>query len=86
MQIKKWFLNGCEHCIGAVVLKKQSTVETSVFCSEFVIMKQGIDALRCLRCMLRIMGVPISVPHIFKGTIYQLQIINQDQNQFKEEK
>ena len=25
--------------------KKQSTVETSVFCTEFVAMKQGIDAL-----------------------------------------
>ena len=29
--------------------KKQSTVETSVFITEFVTMKQGIDALRGLK-------------------------------------
>ena len=33
--------------------KKQSTVEISVFGTEFVIMKQGIDALRGLRYKLR---------------------------------
>ena len=40
--------------------KKQSTVETSVFCTEFVAMKQGIDALRGLRYKLRMMGIPIA--------------------------
>ena len=40
--------------------KKQSTVETSVFGAEFVAMKQGIEALQCLRYKLRVMGIPIS--------------------------
>ena len=40
--------------------KKQSTVETSGFGTEFVAMKQGIDALKGLRCKLRMMGIPIS--------------------------
>ena len=31
---------------------KKATVETSVFGAEFVTMKQGIDALRDLRCKL----------------------------------
>ena len=41
------------------ILKKQYTVETSVFCTEFVVMKQSIDALRGLRYNLRMMGIPI---------------------------
>ena len=41
-------------------LKKQSTVETSVFGAEFVTMKKSIDTLRCLRYKLRMMGIPIS--------------------------
>ena len=32
--------------------KKQFTVETSVFCTEFATMTQGIDALRALRYKL----------------------------------
>ena len=42
--------------------KKQSTVETSVFDAEFVATKQGIDALRGLGYMLRMMGISISGP------------------------
>ena len=38
----------------------QSSLETSVFGTEFVSMKQGIDALRGLRYKLRMMGIPIS--------------------------
>ena len=45
---------------------KQSTVESLVFGAEFVVMKQGIDALRGLRYNLRIIGIPISSPsHIY---------------------
>ena len=46
--------------IGEVVLKKQSTVETSVFAAEFVTREQGKDALRGSRYKLRTMGIPIS--------------------------
>ena len=42
--------------------KKHSTVETSVFGTEFVTMKQGIDTLRGLRYKLRMMGILISSP------------------------
>ena len=47
--------------------KKQSTVKTSVFCAEFVTMKQSIDALRGLRYELRMMGIPISGPSYICG-------------------
>ena len=53
-------------CVNAVLLqwfsKKQSTVETLVFGTEFVAMKQGIDALRALRYKLRMLGIPIFGP------------------------
>ena len=62
--------------------KKQSTEETSVFGAEFVTMKQGIDTLRGVRYKLRLMGIPISGPHIFMGTICQLYIIQLDHDQF----
>ena len=42
--------------------KKQSTEETSVFVAEFVVVKQGIFALRGLRYKLRMMCIPISGP------------------------
>ena len=42
--------------------KKQSTQETSVFGTEFVTTKQGMDALRGLKYKLRMMGIPISSP------------------------
>ena len=38
--------------------KKQSTLETSLFGTEFITMKQGIYALRGLRYKLRIIGIP----------------------------
>ena len=47
--------------------KKQSTVETSVFGTEFVAMKQCIDALQGLRYKLRMMGAPISGPSYVYG-------------------
>jgi hypothetical protein len=42
--------------------KKQATVESSVFGSEFVAMKQGMEANRALRYKLRTMGIPIEGP------------------------
>ena len=39
--------------------KKQATIETSVFGSEFVALKHGIETVRGLRYKLRMMGVPI---------------------------
>ena len=40
--------------------KKQATIEGSVFGSEFVAMKTGVEALRGIRYKLRMMGVPMS--------------------------
>ena len=37
--------------------EKQSTIETSVFGTEFITMKQGIDKLRGLRYNLRMIGI-----------------------------
>ena len=48
-------------------IKKQSTLKSSVFGTEFVATKQGIDALRCLRYNLRIMGIPMSSPSYIYG-------------------
>ena len=45
-----------------MVLKKQSTVETSEFGAEFVGMKQGIDAWQGFRYKLRMVGISISSP------------------------
>jgi hypothetical protein len=42
--------------------KRQTTVETSVFGSEFVAMKTGMEQIRGLRYKLRMMGVPIDGP------------------------
>lgn len=39
--------------------KKQGSVETSTFGSEFVALKTGVEANRALRYRLRMMGVPI---------------------------
>ena len=62
--------------------KKQSTVETSVFGTEFVIIKQGTDALRGLRYKLRTMGIPISSPSYIYG--YNMSVVYErpDQNEF----
>ena len=47
--------------------KKQNTVETSVFGAEFVSMKIGMEAARCLRYKLRMIGVPLSGPTYIYG-------------------
>ena len=48
-------------------LPKQFKVDTSVFSTEFVTMKWGIDALRSLKYKLRMMGIPISGPLYIYG-------------------
>ena len=47
--------------------KKQPTVETAVFGSEFVAMKHGVETLRGIRYKLRMMGVEISGPTYIYG-------------------
>ena len=50
--------------------KKQATVESSVFGSEFVAMKHVVEDLRGLRYKLRMMGVPLEGPtYIFGDNI-----------------
>jgi hypothetical protein len=47
--------------------KRQPTVESSVFVTEFVAMKNGIETTRGLRYKLRMMGVAIEVPTYVYG-------------------
>ena len=47
--------------------KKQATIETSVFGSEFVALKHGMECIRGLRYKLRMMGVPINGPAYVYG-------------------
>ena len=49
------------------MLKKQATIESSVFGAEFVAMKQGVETLRGLRYKLRMMGVPCEYPSYIYG-------------------
>ena len=44
--------------------KKQTTIESSVFGYDFVAMKVAMKTSRVLRYKPRMMGVPISIPHI----------------------
>ena len=41
------------------ILKKQTTVETSSFGSEFMAMKHATEYVRGLRYKLRLMGIPV---------------------------
>ena len=47
--------------------KKQSTVETSSFGSEFMAMKQCCEYIRGLRYKLRMMGIPVTNPTFIAG-------------------
>ena len=47
--------------------KKQNTVETSTFGSEFCAMKQSCEYLRGLRYKLRMMGIPVENPCFIYG-------------------
>ena len=42
--------------------KKQTSVDTSSFGSEFVVMKQLCEYLHSLRCKLQMMGMPCEGP------------------------
>ncbi len=48
-------------------LKKQATIETSVFGAEFVAMKNGMEALQGLRYKVQMMGVPLDGPCYING-------------------
>ena len=47
--------------------KQQGTIETSVFCAEFVAMKHSTKMLRGLRYKICMMGVPLSGPTYVYG-------------------
>ena len=47
--------------------KKQASVETSSFGSEFVAMKNSCEYLRGLRYKLRMMGIPVNNPVFIRG-------------------
>ena len=54
-------------------IKKQATVEGAVFGSEFLAMKQCVEALRGIRFKLRMMGVKIDGPtYVYGDNIYVL--------------
>ena len=47
--------------------KKQASIETSSFGSEFIAMKQCCEFIRGLRYKLRMMGLPVNEPAFIKG-------------------
>jgi hypothetical protein len=49
------------------LLQKQPTIESSVFDTEFVAMKLGMEAPWGIRYKLRMMGVPIAGPTYVYG-------------------
>jgi hypothetical protein len=56
------FLVWINSCLVYFLSKKQTSVETSSFGSEFVAMKQCCEYLRGLRYKLRMMGIPVNGP------------------------
>ena len=56
------FLVWINSCLVYFMSKKQTSVETSSFGSEFVAMKQCCEYLRGLRYKLRMMGIPVNGP------------------------
>ena len=54
-------------CLVNFMSKKQTSVETSSFGSEFVAMKQVCEYLRGLRYKLRMMGIPVNGPCYIMG-------------------
>ena len=55
-------------------MRRKVTVEGAVFGAEFVAMKHGVEALRDIRCKLRMMGVPIDGPTYIYGD--NMSVIN----------
>jgi hypothetical protein len=49
------------------ISKKQNSIETSTFGSEFMAMKQGVEVSEGLRYKLRMMGVPLDGPTHIKA-------------------
>jgi hypothetical protein len=49
------------------VCKRQSTVETSTYSSEYVADKAGVEEVACIRYALRSFGVKISNPTVISG-------------------
>ena len=47
-------------CLINWYLKKQSTIETSVFCAKFSAIKVGTDTFHAIQYQLRIMDIPTS--------------------------
>ena len=64
---KKGFLIYANIALAQWFLKKQATVETSVFGTEFVTIKEGTCSLRVFRYELRMMNIPISSPSYIYG-------------------
>ncbi len=56
------FLIFCNMTLIDWVSKKQATIETSVFCAEFVAMKRGIEKLQGLCYKLCMMRIPLTGP------------------------
>ena len=50
-----------------LISKKQPTVKSAVFGSEFVALKHGVETLRGIRYKLRMMGVEVSGPTYIYG-------------------
>jgi hypothetical protein len=52
----------CNMALIDWVSKKRATIQTSVFCAEFVAMKHGIKKLQGLCYKLCMMGIPLTEP------------------------
>ena len=61
--------------------KKQPTIETSVFGSEFVAMKIAMETMRGLRYKVRMMGVPVTGPTYAYGDNMSVITILKDLSQ-----
>jgi hypothetical protein len=61
------FLIFVDNAIVDWVLKRQPTIESSVFGAEFVAMKHGMEKLRGLHYKLHMMGVPVTGPSYIYG-------------------
>ena len=47
--------------------KRQNSVETSLFGSKFIAMRQACEYIRSLRFHLRMMGIPVTQPAFLRG-------------------
>ena len=64
--------------------KRQPTIETSVFGSEFVAMKNGLEAVRALLYKLRMMGVPLTGPaYVFGDNMSVIHNTQRPESQLK---